>query len=561
MAGRPFPAYRGEEPYIFVSYSHADADSVYPDLTWLQEQGINVWYDEGISPGSRWSDALAEALDGASHFVYCITPNSVASQNCLDEVGFALEREKPMLAVHLAPTDLPPGLALRLGSRQAIMKFELAEPAYRAKLAEVLGAYARSEAPVEPPAGLSTLGESIERMCSSMAIVPLECRSNDEDLLALGESIAEDVTDIMAAFWRGQRLIGGREAARFRDSGASGREIADALNVGAVLKGNIRKLGSKVRITVDLVNADGERIWSHRFDEDEQSLFDREDEIVDRIAWGATDGLREYLYARVADVPTDQLGSWGIMYQAWRASNLAVDPASRARVNALIERIIERNPYQPIFKGFLATRLAQDVLQGYSADRERDARRALALAEDAARSGIGIAMIDAGQTFGFLGDHARALSVAQRAYQKAPRVAMIKQNYAARLLYNGRAGEALQVFGEFEAMNLPGQIPPLEFISQAHAILGDVDAALEAARQAVSHGIGDPVIARSAYANALARADRIEEAARQIQALHEILPGYTLRSSIGAYRRAFGTEESRVAVTSGLQTLMDLGYD
>ena len=45
---RPFPAYKGDEPYVFVSYSHSDASAVYPELVWLKESGFNVWYDEGI---------------------------------------------------------------------------------------------------------------------------------------------------------------------------------------------------------------------------------------------------------------------------------------------------------------------------------------------------------------------------------------------------------------------------------------------------------------------------------------------------------------------------------
>ena len=40
MAERPFPAYRGDEPYVFVSYSHDDADAVYPELRWLKQQGF-----------------------------------------------------------------------------------------------------------------------------------------------------------------------------------------------------------------------------------------------------------------------------------------------------------------------------------------------------------------------------------------------------------------------------------------------------------------------------------------------------------------------------------------
>ena len=45
---RPFPAYKGDEPYIFVSYAHNDAGQVYSELSWLHDLGFNIWYDEGI---------------------------------------------------------------------------------------------------------------------------------------------------------------------------------------------------------------------------------------------------------------------------------------------------------------------------------------------------------------------------------------------------------------------------------------------------------------------------------------------------------------------------------
>ena len=60
---KPFPAYSGDEPYVFVCYAHDDSDVVYPEMAWLHEQGVNLWYDEGISPGSEWSQALADAIE------------------------------------------------------------------------------------------------------------------------------------------------------------------------------------------------------------------------------------------------------------------------------------------------------------------------------------------------------------------------------------------------------------------------------------------------------------------------------------------------------------------
>ena len=43
----PFPAYKGDEPYVFVSYAHDDSSRVYPEITRLRDQGFNIWYDEG----------------------------------------------------------------------------------------------------------------------------------------------------------------------------------------------------------------------------------------------------------------------------------------------------------------------------------------------------------------------------------------------------------------------------------------------------------------------------------------------------------------------------------
>jgi len=42
---KPFPAYQGDDPYIFVSYAYDDADLVFPEMQRLRDAGFNVWYD------------------------------------------------------------------------------------------------------------------------------------------------------------------------------------------------------------------------------------------------------------------------------------------------------------------------------------------------------------------------------------------------------------------------------------------------------------------------------------------------------------------------------------
>ncbi len=72
---KPFLAYRGDDPYIFVCYAHDDDETVYPEIQWLHDQGFNIWYDEGISPGASWRNELADSIDGSHLFLYFVSGN------------------------------------------------------------------------------------------------------------------------------------------------------------------------------------------------------------------------------------------------------------------------------------------------------------------------------------------------------------------------------------------------------------------------------------------------------------------------------------------------------
>ena len=137
----PFPAYDGDEPYIFVSYAHEDVTEVYPDLQWLRDQGVNIWYDEGISPGSEWREELGRAIRKSKLMVFFVSPESVRSLHCRREVNDALDLNLDCLVVHLQKTDLPDGLRLSLSGLQAILKHETPIGNFRARLLAVVIKY------------------------------------------------------------------------------------------------------------------------------------------------------------------------------------------------------------------------------------------------------------------------------------------------------------------------------------------------------------------------------------------------------------------------------------
>jgi serine/threonine-protein kinase len=153
MAERPLPAYEGDERYIFVAWTHEDAGLVLPEIRWLQEQGFNVWWDEGISPGAVWRAEVAVAIQHCSLLLYFVTPRAAVSDHCTREVNFALdEHHRPVLAVHLADTTLPGALMLSLGDRQAILRHTLEPADYERKLISAVATYLDQPLP-EIPSG------------------------------------------------------------------------------------------------------------------------------------------------------------------------------------------------------------------------------------------------------------------------------------------------------------------------------------------------------------------------------------------------------------------------
>ena len=116
---RPIP-YKGNGKHIFISYAHKDSDKVYPIIARMQADGYNVWFDEGIDPGTEWDENIAEHIDSCSYFIAFLTANYLASNNCMDELSFARDLDKDRFLIYLEEVELPRGMQMRLNRLQAI---------------------------------------------------------------------------------------------------------------------------------------------------------------------------------------------------------------------------------------------------------------------------------------------------------------------------------------------------------------------------------------------------------------------------------------------------------
>ncbi|MBQ6867568.1 MAG: toll/interleukin-1 receptor domain-containing protein [Clostridia bacterium] len=119
---KPPVPYRGDEPYIFISYSHKDSRKVWPVIEQMQADGYRVWYDEGIDPGTEWDENIAAHVTGCDYFIAFISKNYINSENCKDELNFSRDLGKKQLLIYLEDTNLPDSMDLRFGRCQSISK-------------------------------------------------------------------------------------------------------------------------------------------------------------------------------------------------------------------------------------------------------------------------------------------------------------------------------------------------------------------------------------------------------------------------------------------------------
>ena len=115
--------YEGSEKYIFVSYAHKDSDVVIPMIDAMMAAGFRVWYDQGIQAGTEWPEYIETHMDMCEVVLVCMSPATVNSVNCRNEINYASMLQKEMLVVYLEPTELAKGMNLQLNSKQSLFKY------------------------------------------------------------------------------------------------------------------------------------------------------------------------------------------------------------------------------------------------------------------------------------------------------------------------------------------------------------------------------------------------------------------------------------------------------
>lgn len=237
----------------------------------------------------------------------------------------------------------------------------------------------------------------------SIAILPFVNMSVDAGQEYFSDGITEDVITELSRF-RDLHVIARNSSFQFRDKNVDVKRIGRELGVEYLVEGSVRRSGTRVRITAQLIETEtGSHLWAERFDRNLQDIFELQDEVTQSIVAALPRRLEGAALERSERKPAASLSAYEYLL---RAEWLWYHGAGQEQVLPLLEKAIESDP-----KYARAYARAAQVL-GYSrlqrpTEADGIARRALQYAEKAVALGASDARVHAlaAQLFLFCGKH------------------------------------------------------------------------------------------------------------------------------------------------------------
>lgn len=150
----------------------------------------------------------------------------------------------------------------------------------------------------------------LHRRRPSIAVLPFANLSAEAEQEYFCEGMAEDIINALTGV-QGLQVASRTSSFALRRKGGDARTIGEKLNVETLLEGSVRKAGSKIRVTAQLINvADGYHLWSDRFDRDIEDLFAIQDEIAASITKALRVILTDAERRAIAKVPTSDFRAY-----------------------------------------------------------------------------------------------------------------------------------------------------------------------------------------------------------------------------------------------------------
>jgi len=315
-----------------------------------------------------------------------------------------------------------------------------------AVVAAVLLGQSRAPAPA-PTVGTTSASAAFSPPAHSIAVLPFVNMSGDPRQEYFSDGLSEELLDSLATI-RDLQVAARTSSFTFKGKDADIADIAHRLNVGAVLEGSVRRDGSHVRITAQLINAvTGFHMWSRTYDRDLKDIL----KLQTEIATAVTKALQVTLLAN-ADAAIEVGGTQNpqaldayLRGARWRG-NVHARKEDRDTAIADLSEAIRLDPgfakaysLKALFLDNLTSYVPESAVHGTYEQARASAERAVALAPALGEAHAILADV---LEYGFL-DFTGAATELDHALALSPGEGVVHSIAAPFLARIGRADEAV----------------------------------------------------------------------------------------------------------------------
>jgi TolB-like protein/DNA-binding winged helix-turn-helix (wHTH) protein len=186
---------------------------------------------------------------------------------------------------------------------------------------------------------------TLEAPPRSIAVLPFENRSRLEEDAYFVDGLHDDILTQLTRI-SGLTVISRTSVEQFRDTRLTTREIGAKLGVSRILEGGVQRAGDRVRVTLQLVDAETDaHLWAESYDRklNAESIFAIQSEVATAVAAALSTTLTPAEQDRVKAVPTRNMQAWE-SYQAGRRALSPRTSAGLAQAREFFEAAIDLDP-------------------------------------------------------------------------------------------------------------------------------------------------------------------------------------------------------------------------
>ena len=394
-------------------------------------------------------------------------------------------------------------------------------------IADAVRAYAVLLGPPEAvSAGIDSGPPPLPRR-PSIAVLPFANFSGDPEQEYFSDGITEDIITGLSKI-SGLLVVARNSSFVYKGKAENVQQVGQDLGVKHVLEGSVRKVGERVRITAQLVDAEtGYHLWAERYDRELTDIFELQDEITGNIVAALEVKLTAGEHEQVTHRYTENMEAYDLFLQA-RECRLIHTREAMAQARAMFEQAIAHDPdFAGAYAELSHLYLINWHHQWSDAPKDLDhayelVKKAVALDESLPEAHTYLGWIDV-----WRGRHAEAVTEAKRAIEIDPNFAEGYARLAEILTFAGKPEEGIELMKKAMRLNPHYFGWYLFALGHAYYLAGEPGEATATLRRAV---VRSPnfLPAHLILAAVHGEAGEIEEARAAVAEILRISPRYCL---------------------------------